>query len=284
MLDRLEATYSGQAVRKGLSLRLPPASAWVSSDAVLLERILGNLISNAVRYTCRGGVVVLCRRRGEALRIEVVDSGPGIPADRLESIFSEFVRLEPTNDEEKQGLGLGLAIVERLARLLGHPIEVRSVVGRGSRFSIAVPLSSAPEIERSASEGLALPDQSADGRLIVLVDDDRSVRESMGGLLSSWGYQVIEAPSTEEALVALGLRQDTPALVISDYELGDGTTGIDCISALRGSCDRLVPAFLITGGSGDGSRQAGIEVLKRPLTPAALREALQRHLKADAGA
>ena len=212
ILDRLAATYSGQAVRKGLSLRLPATSAWISSDAVLLERILGNLVSNAVRYTRRGGVVVLCRRRGEALRIEVVDSGPGIPADRLQSIFSEFVRLEPASDEEKQGLGLGLAIVERLARLLGHAIEVHSIVGRGSRFSVTVPLSSAAEIEQVATDRVAQPDQSADGRLIVLVDDDRSVRESMGGLLSSWGYQVIEAPSAEEAVAVLGRGQDTPAL------------------------------------------------------------------------
>jgi signal transduction histidine kinase/CheY-like chemotaxis protein len=284
MLDRLGATYSGEAARKGLSLRLPATSAWVSSDAVLLERILGNLISNAVRYTRQGGVVVLCRRRGEALRVEVLDSGPGIPADRLESIFSEFVRLESARDEEKQGLGLGLAIVERLARLLGHPIDVRSIVGRGSRFSIAVPLSLAPEIERVASVGVTQPDQLADGRLIVLVDDDRSVRESMRGLLSSWGYQVIEAPSAEEALVALGLAQDTPALVISDYELAGGRTGIDCISVLRSSCRRSVPAFLISGGSSSEGRQAGIEVLQKPLTPAALRAALLRHLKADAGA
>ena len=282
MIDRLEATYSGQAVRKGLSLRLPATSAWVSSDAVLLECILGNLVSNAIRYTQRGGVVVLCRRRREALRIEVVDSGPGIPADRHQNIFSEFVRLESASDEEKQGLGLGLAIVERLARLLDHAVEVHSIVGRGSRFSVTVPLSSEPEIERVASDGVAQPDESANGRLIVLVDDDRSVRESMGGLLSSWGYQVIEAPSAEEAVAILGLAQDTPALIISDYELAGGKTGIDCISALRNSCKRSFPAFLITGGSGGESRQAGIVVLQKPLSPAALRDAVLRHLKVDA--
>jgi CheY-like chemotaxis protein len=247
-----------------------------------LERILGNFVSNAIRYTRRGGIVVLCRRRGEALRIEVLDSGPGIPADRLESIFSEFVRLEPARDEEKQGLGLGLAIVERLARLLGHPIEVHSIVGRGSRFSITVPVASASEIEPAASNRAAPPHQPADGRLIILVDDDRSVREGMGGLLSSWGYQVIEAPSAEEALAVLGHGQDIPALVICDYELADGKTGIDCIFALRSSCGRSIPAFLISGGSGVEGRQAGIEVLQKPLTPAALRNALQRHLKLDA--
>ena len=177
ILERLGASYSGEAVRKGLSLRLPATSAWISSDAALLERILGNLVSNAIRYTQRGGVVVLCRRRRNALRIEVLDSGPGIPADRHQSIFSEFVRLESAGDEEKQGLGLGLAIVERLARLLGHPVEVHSVIGRGSRFSITVPLAPAPEMVRVADDRLAPPDQLTDDRLIVLVDDDRSVWE-----------------------------------------------------------------------------------------------------------
>ena len=284
ILDRLATTYSGQAVRKGLSLRLPAASAWISSDAVLLERILGNLVSNAVRYTRRGGVVVLCRRRGEALRIEVVDSGPGIPADRHQSVFSEFVRLEAASDEEKQGLGLGLAIVERLARLLGHAIEVHSIVGRGSRFSITVPVASAVEIEQAAADRVEQADQPAGDRLIVLVDDDRSVRESMGGLLSSWGYQVIEAPSAEEAVAVLGRGLDTPALIIADFELEGGKTGIDCISVLRNSCKRFVPAFLISGAPRSEHPQAGVEVLQKPLTPAALRAALLHHLKSHANA
>ena len=152
--------------------------------------------------------------------------------------------------EEKQGLGLGLAIVERLARLLGHAIEVHSIVGRGSRFSITVPVASAAEIEQVATDRVAQPDQLADDRLIVLVDDDRSVRESMGGLLSSWGYEVIEAPSAEEAVAVLGRGQDIPALIIADYELAGGKTGIDCISVLRNACNRSVPAFLISGVAG----------------------------------
>ena len=218
------------------------------------------------------------------LRIEVVDSGPGIPADRHQSIFSEFVRLESASDEEKQGLGLGLAIVERLARLLGHAIEVRSIVGRGSRFSITVPLASAVEIEQAAADRVEQAYQPAGDRLIVLVDDDRSVRESMGGLLSSWGYQVIEAPSAEEAVAVLSQGLDTPALIIADYELEGGKTGIDCISVLRNSCNQSVPAFLISGAARSEHPQAGIEVLRKPLTPAALRAALLHHLKPHANA
>ena len=167
ILERLGATYSGEAVRKGLFLRLPTASAWISSDAILLERILGNLVSNAIRYTQRGGVVVLCRRRGKALRIEVLDSGPGIPADRLQSIFSEFVRLEFASDEEKQGLGLGWLSSNVLPACSDHPVEVHSVIGRGSRFSITVPFASAPKSYRprqtsraSGSNGRRSPHRS----------------------------------------------------------------------------------------------------------------------------
>jgi signal transduction histidine kinase len=282
ILERLGTTYSSEAARKGLSLRLPATSAWISSDAVLLERILGNLVSNAIRYTHRGGVIVVCRRRGDALRIEVLDSGPGIPADRHQSIFSEFVRLESAGDEVKQGLGLGLAIVERLARLLGHAVEVHSVVGRGSRFAITVPVASAPEIELVVTDRVAPPHQPADDHLIVLVDDDRSVREGMGGLLSGWGYQVIEAPSAEVAVAALRMRQEIPALIIADYDLAGGKTGIECIALLRSSCERPVPAFVISGVSGGERQQTGIEVLGKPLSPAALQDALLRHLEVHA--
>jgi CheY-like chemotaxis protein len=206
----------------------------------------------------------------------------GVPADRLQSIFTEFVRLEPSSDDEKHGLGLGLAIVDRLARLLGHAIEAHSIVGRGSRFSVTVPLSCERAIEHVTADQVEQTDQSAGGRLIVLVDDDESVRESMGGLLSNWGYQVIEASSAEDAVAVVGRGHGVPALIIADYVLEGGKSGIDCISAVRSAYNRPVPAFLISGGAGSKGRQAGIEVLQKPLTPTALRAALLRHLKVEA--
>jgi signal transduction histidine kinase len=283
LLDRLGATYSGEALRKGLSLRLPATPSWILSDPVLLERILGNLVSNAIRYTRRGGVAVLCRRRADALRIEVWDSGPGIPGDHQQSIFSEFVRLEPAMHGEKQGLGLGLAIVDRLARLLGHAVDVRSIIGRGSRFSVTVPIASPAEIVPVTADRVAALAQPGDGRLIVLIDDDPSVREGTSGLLRGWGFEVVDTPSAEEAVVILDNGANMPALLIADYELAGGTTGIEAIAALRDTCKRPVPAFLISGvTSGErlqAARSAGLEVLRKPLAPAALRESLLRHLQ-----
>lgn len=144
LLRRLEATFAGPARQKSVSLRILPSSAWVRSDVVMLERILLNLVSNAVRYTAKGGVVVGCRRRGEALRIEIWDSGPGIPADQRHAIFAEFVRFAGPQRDGAGGLGLGLAIVDRLCRMLSHPLELNSIVGKGSRFALIVPLVAAP--------------------------------------------------------------------------------------------------------------------------------------------
>lgn len=288
VLDRLAAAYSGEAVRRGLSLRLAKCPVWILSDHVLLERILGNFVSNAVRYTQQGGVVVACRRRGAALSIEVWDSGPGIPGDQLQSIFVEFVRLEPARSDDNQGLGLGLAIVDRLARLLGHSVDVRSLVGRGSRFSVTVPIAPAAEIEPGTAGRIELQDQSGNGRLIALIDDDPSVREGTGGLLRGWGFEVMEAPSAEAAVAILHTRRQIPALIIADYELADGKTGIEGITVLRKACERSVPAFLVSGVVSDhrswAARSAGLEVLCKPLATAAFRDALRRHLHAQVSA
>src|SRR5262249_2360961 len=141
LLTRIEDTFVGPARKKGLSLRVVSSSLWLRSDFILLERIVLNLVSNAVRYTSTGGIVVGLRRRGYHVRIDVCDSGPGIPAEQRRNIFSEFYRLQ--KGDTHGGLGLGLAIVERLCKLLGHPIELDSKVGRGSRFSVTVPVAAA---------------------------------------------------------------------------------------------------------------------------------------------
>jgi signal transduction histidine kinase len=153
LLKRVESTFAGTAWEEGLSFKLMPCAAWVRSDVILLERIVLNLVSNAVRHTASGGVVIGCRRRGQTLRIEVWDSGPGIPEDQRRNIFGEFYRLAGGNVEG--GFGLGLAIVVRLCGLLGHPIELVSTLGKGSRFSVTVPTAAAAQ-ERSA-EPLVLP-------------------------------------------------------------------------------------------------------------------------------
>jgi two-component system, sensor histidine kinase len=176
LLRRMDATFTAAARAKGLSLRVVPSSLWVRSDIILLERILQNLVSNAVRFAADGGVVVGCRRRGGEVRLEVCDSGSGIPKDRQRDIFGEFTQLEGPRDRQG-GLGLGLAIVDRLCRLLGHKVELSSTPGRGSRFSILVPLMPG---KAEIAPSLSPPEVTLDlvvGKMALIIDDDAMNRE-----------------------------------------------------------------------------------------------------------
>ena len=189
LLKRIETTFAAAAREKGLRLRVVPSSAWVRSDFIMLERILLNLVSNAVRYTELGGVVVGCRRRSDEVRIDVCDSGIGIPEEHQRDVFTEFYRLGGPDRDRAGGLGLGLAIVERLGRLLDHPVGLISQPGRGTRFSVSVPLTVSRE---RAAEPSQLPIAIADtarGALIVVIDDDELVLDSMRSLLQGWGCQ-----------------------------------------------------------------------------------------------
>ena len=239
LLDRLEATFADMASRKGLSIRIPASPVWIRTDPMLLERIMANIVSNAVRFTRCGGVIVACRRRGGSLRLEVCDSGPGIPSDQLENVFNEFVRLVPAHADEKQGLGLGLAIVDRLSRLLAHRIEAKSVVGRGSCFSVMVPIVVTPATLPKVSPS---NDRFADGLPIALIDDDALVLESMGGLLRSWGFRVVEAASVDQAVAALERCGETPGLIVADLGLTNGQRVLLPLRAcpsLRWICPRV---------------------------------------------
>jgi signal transduction histidine kinase len=172
LLKRTESTFAATARKKGLSVRIVSSCAWVRSDPILLERILLNLVSNAVGYTASGGIVVGCRRRGGQLRIEVWDSGPGIPKDQHQNIFAEFHQLGGPQHERRSGLGLGLAIVDRLCRLLGHQIELTSVLGTGSRFSVMVPLVAAQALTAEPTASVHATLGSIGGKLVVVIDDD----------------------------------------------------------------------------------------------------------------
>src|SRR4029450_3478809 len=203
LLQRIEHTCAERAREKGVSLRVLPSDAWIRSDFIFLERILFNLVSNAVRYTARGGVVVACRKRGEQLRIEVWDTGPGIAEDQRQNIFSEFYRVGEPDRDQRAGLGLGLAIVDRLCTLLALPIELRSVVGRGSRFTIVVPQAPVRTIvERSVAT--RAPIGVSDGKLVLVIDDDPRVLDGMRGLLQSWGCRVVSGNSAATVLDGLG--------------------------------------------------------------------------------
>jgi signal transduction histidine kinase/CheY-like chemotaxis protein len=285
LLDRIETTFGDAAHEKGLRLRVVASGAWVRSDSILLERILLNLVSNAVRYTAHGGVVVGCRRRGNELRIEVCDNGAGIPEDQRKRIFSEFYQLTGPAPDRQGGLGLGLAIVDRLGRLLGHPIQLDSRPGRGSRFSVTVPLAAHPVAALQAPlPAIADP---AHGKRVMVIDDDALVLDGMRGILQSWGCQVETAASGEAALAALAANGGAPDLIISDSRLADGKTGIEAIERLREALGAPVPAFVITGDTApERLREAsagGYHLLHKPVSPMALRTTLNRLLRAQEG-
>jgi signal transduction histidine kinase/CheY-like chemotaxis protein len=282
LLKKIESTFAELANQKGLRLHIIPTDAWARSDPILLERILLNLVSNAVRYTSSGGVLVGCRKRGRRLRIEVSDTGPGIAEDQRQNIFGEFYRLEAPNQDRCGGLGLGLAIVERLCRLLDQPIELTSTVGRGSRFAVLaelVPL----QLEFAKPPVPTLPHiDAANGKLVVIIDDDLPALEGMGGLLRSWGCCIVTGTSLEAALVGLADHREIPDLIISDYRLADGKTGIDAIERLRIKYGNPLPAFLISGDTDSETRKdvraQGYQLIQKPVEPMTVRAVLNQIL------
>jgi signal transduction histidine kinase/CheY-like chemotaxis protein len=282
LLAHAETMFAGAAREKGLTFRALPSDAWVRSDFAMLEQIVFNLITNALRYTRNGGVLVGCRKRGEALRIEVWDTGIGIPADQHDKIFGEFYRLnEP--DRDRRGLGLGLAIVDRMCRLLGHPIALRSVVGKGSVFAVSVPL--APANKRAIEASIVPRSQQSlpEGKLVLVIDDDPLVREGMSGIFRRWGCRVVTADGGNHALEAMAGQGDVPDVIISDYHLANGRTGIDTIEWLRGELAADIPAFLISGDTDPATlheaKAKGFHLLHKPVDPMALRAMFNQAIK-----
>lgn len=287
LLKRVETTFAGPAQEKGLSLRVVPASGWVRSDFILLERSVFNLVANAVRYTNRGGVVVGCRHRGTRLSIEVCDSGPGIPADQYQNIFSEFYRLGEADRGRSGGLGLGLSIVERLCHLLDHPIALNSTVGRGSRFAISVPVSDATASRVEAAHVRPDLPMPSNGQLVAVIDDDQPALEGMQGLLLSWGYRVAAGKTDTAALARLAEYESPPDLIISDYRLANGMTGIDVIGRLRRAMNSEIPAFLISGDTDTQvtgeARMNGYCLMHKPVDPLSLRTLVIEMLEQQEG-
>jgi signal transduction histidine kinase/ActR/RegA family two-component response regulator len=286
LLERIEATFAEAARKKGLRLRVVGSDAWVSSDPMLLERIVLNLVSNAVRYTERGGVLVGCRRRGQVLRIDVCDTGAGIPEGERRNIFGELYQVSSPG-QEREGIGLGLAIVDRLGRLLAHPVELDSRPGRGSRFSVSAPLATQPRNTAQTGSPSQVIADPARGKRIIVIDDDALVLDGMRGILQSWGCQVQTAISGAAALASLEQGSGPPDLIISDSRLTDGKTGIEAIEQLRRTVGARIPAFIITGDTAPEQLRAasagGFHLLHKPVSPMALRTTLNRLLKARDG-
>ncbi|CAO3423179.1 hybrid sensor histidine kinase/response regulator [Azospirillum endophyticum] len=275
LLDRLAEEYSIRATESGLVLRHVQTSAWTSSDPALLERILRNLIENAIRYTERGEVLVGCLHRGGGLRLAVVDQGIGIPADKTEDIFQEFTQLANPERDRRKGLGLGLAIVRRLAGLLEHGVTVHSTPGRGSGFFLDLPAAVPRPIPKPVRCPAELPDAKG---LIVVVDDDTIILLSMRAMLEEWGYEVVAAVSADEAIASLLNLGRQPAMIVADYRLREGRTGVEAIRDIYGVCGVRVPAVVLTGDT-DPARiaevqRSGHRLIHKPVSAPMLREIL----------
>ena len=251
LFDRLreELTYHAQAA--GLDLRVMPCALSIRSDPGLLEQMIRNLISNALKYTPRGRVLVGCRRRQGKLRIEIWDTGIGIPQSELQAIFEEYHQVDNVARQRSQGLGLGLSIVKSLGELLGHPIRVRSLHGKGSVFSIEVPLTpgglSSPPDRRARAADDASTQTAPRAGAILIVEDDPDVREHLQLFLSEEGYQTLTAVHGRDALGLLARGTTRPDLVLADYNLPNGLNGVQVCQKLRQELDRQIPAIILTG-------------------------------------
>ncbi|MFC3691658.1 ATP-binding response regulator [Chenggangzhangella methanolivorans] len=282
VLEDVVATFEPVASRKGLRFVVKTGQLAVESDPVLLKRILQNLVSNAVRYARRGGVLVRARSRGGSCLIDVVDTGPGItPADRAR-IFEEFYRGEGASGDAEIGLGLGLSIVRRMTLALGHSLKVSSKVGRGSRFRLRLALAQGEVRERNET-GAFMPPVSTtlSGSRIVVVENDVGAREALVRLLVSWEATVVSAHGLEELKQALAGQSEPPHIALIDYHLDGGVYGLEVAAWLRATYGADTPAIVTTADhSAEVAaevRAAGCELIHKPIKPAYVR-ALMSHL------
>ncbi|WP_173980226.1 hybrid sensor histidine kinase/response regulator [Magnetospirillum sp. UT-4] len=283
LVARLADEYSAAARDKGLRLRRVARPLRVRSDSSLLEQALRNLVENALRYTPAGGVLIGVRRRGDRAAIEVVDSGIGIPADKHSEIFEEFHQLDRPGRDRGQGLGLGLAIVARVAGLLGAEVRLASQPGRGSRFSLLLPL----DHEQPQAEAAPQPVADCPGRLLVVEDDD-SLRNSLEMMLADWGYRTVAVPTGEDALaVAAALDWSFDALLL-DHRLGRGLTGTATAREMHRQSGRPFPTLVLTGDTAKERiaeiHDSGFAMLHKPIAPKVLRLRLAQLLRHQAQA
>ena len=274
LLRELQAQYAPVAASRQLDLRvhIGDVPLPVRSDRRLLRRVLQNFLANAVRYTRSGGVLLSARARGDALALQVWDTGPGIPGHHLSQIFEEFRRFEAPTTGGERGLGLGLSICQRIARMLDHPLTVGSRIARGSVFSIGVPRAAALPAAQAAPPRDAVPESLA-GLRVLCVDNDRDILDAMRSLLSRWQVDCLLAATADEALARLATSPVDVALV--DFHLHDRLDGLGVIDALRAQAGGALPAALLTGDGSDVVKQAararGCVVLTKPVKPASLR-------------
>ena len=279
LLQRLGAEFEEQARAKRLWLQIPPTSTIVSSDPLLLELILRNLISNAIKYTDRGGVTVECHDQPDCVLVEVIDTGRGIPTDKYTEIFEDFHQLDNPARDRTRGFGLGLATVERASRLLGYEISIRSEVGRGSVFSFRLPVGTDTRSEAVTTGGTAETNErdALVGRSILVVEDDPSILLALEMLLGDWGMEVHPAQSVGAVADLLAQLSGPPDVMAVDYRLPHGTSGTDAVALVHERWPRI-PAVLMTGDTAPErlteAKRSGYQLLHKPVDPEDLRRTL----------
>ncbi len=276
---RLESEFTSIALENHNQLHIRRTEMTVRSDPAMVELMLRNLISNALRYTENGCVLVAARPRGKNVEIQVVDNGPGIPEDQLDEVFIEFHQVGNPARDRRQGLGLGLAIVKRQASLLKHELNLVSNLGRGCCFSIKLPMVHVVQAEPKSKVREHFTASPLDECSVLVLDDDHDVLEGMRGLLTRWGCQVTTASTSTEAFGQIDVDQNKPDLLIVDYRLTDNVSGIEVAKELQNSKAVPVPVLIITGDTGpERLREAdasGYPLLHKPVQPAKLRSTIQ---------
>jgi signal transduction histidine kinase len=280
LFRRLYQQFGGDAEARDISLRFRAARRVVLSDPQLLERVLANLVQNALRYTRRGGVLVAARRRGAAVALEVWDTGVGIPAEKLGLVFEEFYQIDNPERDRSRGLGMGLAIVRRLCNLLGHSLEVHSKPGQGSTFRVVVPAGSPHDPAQPSLEAETRPPRTDVHVTLLLIDDERAIREATRELLVPLQVEVLIAATIAEA-VELAQRATHPIdVILSDWRLRGSETGVDAVRAVRKICGEATPAVLVTGDTTTEvltlAHENGLVVLHKPLQPRELLRLIRR--------
>jgi CheY-like chemotaxis protein len=278
---RLYQQFGGDAEARDLAFRFRATRRIVQSDPLLLERILANLVQNALRYTRRGGVLVAARRHAAGVALEVWDTGFGIPADKLEMIFREFYQIENPERDRGRGLGMGLAIVQRLCHLLRHPLEVRSREGRGTVFRLVVPEGDVNALA-IAKEAETLPPRKTGTITVLLIEDERAIREATRELLRPMQVNVIVAATIAEAVEFAEKSTEQIDMILSDWRLRGHENGLEAVRAVRVVSGEGTPAVLITGETSPEllkqAHEAGLVVLHKPLQPRQLIR-LIKHLR-----
>ncbi|HEV7575726.1 MAG TPA: hybrid sensor histidine kinase/response regulator [Caldimonas sp.] len=281
LFRRLQMSFSGHAEEAGLQLRFRTGGKVVTSDPQLLERILGNLVQNALRYSRPGaGVLVGARRRRGGVSLEVWDAGIGISEAELPKVFAEFYQVANPERDRSKGLGMGLAIVKRLSDLLGHELSVRSQPGAGSVFRVWVSRIHAEQMDEFTVGAETLPGALDDTRAVLLLDDEEAIRTSVGELLAEWGYEVVAASTIADAVGAAKRRAGLIDVIVSDLRLRDGEDGLRAIEQIRQACGFDVPALLVTGDTAPDQvlrvHESGHIVLYKPVQPKELLTVLKK--------